>query len=181
MNKQATPFMLTVYHSWESGNAKNCRYPSVGAGSTPEELKQLFCYDHTFIRFKNNYRSIDNFEEVAVAVLDNDNDHSDDPGAWISATDIPRLFPDVPCIVYTSRNHMKQKGDRAPRPRFHVAFPVESITDPNIFTAMMQRIQAAYPFFDDNALDAGRFFFGNPETGEKRNLWATEKEMRCKV
>ena len=59
MNKQETPFMLTVYHSWESGNAKNCRYPSVGAGSTPEELKQLFCYDHTFIRFKNSYRSIE--------------------------------------------------------------------------------------------------------------------------
>ena len=164
MNKQATPFMLTVYHSGECGNAKNCRYPSVGAGSTPEELKQLFCYDHTFIRFKNNYRSIDNFEEVAVAVLDNDNDHSDDPGKWIFVQDIPRLFPDVPCIVYTSRNHMKQKGNRSPRPRFHVAFPVAPITDPNIFTALMQRIQAAYPFFDDNALDAGRFFFGNPDT-----------------
>ena len=23
--------------------------------------------------------------------------------------------------------------------------------------------------------------FGNPETGEKRNPWATEKKMRCKV
>ena len=89
MNKQATPFMLTVYHSWESGNAKNCRYSNIGAGSTPEELKQLFCHDHTFIRFKNNYRSIDNFEEVSVAVLDNDNDHSDDPGKWIYVQDIP--------------------------------------------------------------------------------------------
>ena len=164
MTNDAKPMQIMVYHSWESGNAKNCRYPSVGAGSTPEELKALFCYDHTFIRFKNNYRSIENFEEVAVAVLDNDNDHSDDPGKWIYVQDIPRLFLDVPCIVYTSRNHMKQKGNRSPRPRFHVAFPVEPITDPNIFTALMQRIQAAYPFFDDNALDAGRFFFGNPDT-----------------
>ena len=164
MTNDAKPMQIMVYHSWESGNAKNCRYPSVGAGSTPEELKQLFCYDHTFIRFKNNYRSIDNFEDAAVAVLDNDNDHSDDPGKWISVQDIPRRFPDVPCIVYTSRNHMKQKGNRSPRPRFHVAFPVEPIADPNIFTALMQRIQAAYPFFDDNALDAGRFFFGNPDT-----------------
>lgn len=164
MNKQATPFMLIVYHSGECGNAKNCRYPNVGAGSTPEELKQLFRYDHTFIRFKNNYRSIDNFENTAVAVLDNDNDHSDDPSQWISVEDIPRLFPDVPCIVYTSRNHMKQKGKYSPRPRFHVAFPIPPITDPNQFTALMQRIQVAYPFFDDNALDAGRFFFGNPDT-----------------
>ena len=164
MTNDAKPMQITVYHSWESGNAKNCRYPSVGAGSTPGELKQLFCYDHTFIRFKNSYRSIDNFEEVAVAVLDNDNDQSDDPGKWIFVQDIPRLFPDVPCIVYTSRNHMKRKGNRSPRPRFHVAFPVEPITDPNIFTALMQRIQAVYHFFDDNALDAGRFFFGNPGT-----------------
>ena len=164
MNNEAKPMQITIYHSWESGNAKNCRYPNVGAGSTSEELKSLFCYDHTFIRFKNSYRSIENFEEVAVAVLDNDNDHSDDPSKWISVEDIPRLFPDVPCIVYTSRNHMKQKGYRSPRPRFHVAFPVEPITDPNQFTALMQRIQMAYPFFDDNALDAGRFFFGNPDT-----------------
>ena len=130
MNKQANPFMLTVYHSDQCGNAKNCRYPSVGAGSTPEELKQLFCYDHTFIRFKNNYRSIDNFEEVAVAVLDNDNDHSDDPGKWIYVQDIPRLFPGVPCIVYTSRNHMKQKGKYSPRPRFHVVFLVPALNIP---------------------------------------------------
>ena len=157
-------FALKVYHSNQCGNAKNCRYPNIGAGSTPEELKKLLCYDHTFIRFKNNYRSIDNFEESAVAVLDNDNDHSDDPGKWIAVEDIPRLFPDVSCIVYTSRNHMKQKADRSPRPRFHVAFPVAPVTEPTRFTALLQRIQTAYPFFDDNALDAGRFFFGNPDT-----------------
>ena len=164
MTNDAKSMQITVYNSGECGNAKNCRYPNVGTGSTPEELKQLFCYDHTFIRFKNNYRSIDNFEEVAVAVLDNDNDHSDDPSKWISVEDIPRLFPDVPCIVYTSRNHMKQKGNRSPGPRFHVAFPIAPITDPNQFTALIQRIQAVYHFFDDNALDAGRFFFGNPDT-----------------
>ena len=164
MSKQANPFMLTVYHSWESGNTKNCRYPNVGAGNTPEELKALFCYDHTFIRFKNSYRSIDNFEEVAVAAGDIDNDHSDDPKDWVYIQDIPKLFPDVPCIVYTSRNHMKQKGKYSPRPRFHVVFLVDPITDPNRFTVLMQRLQAAYPFYDDNALDAGRFFFGNPDT-----------------
>lgn len=164
MNKQAIPFTLTVYYSGQCGNAKNCKYPNDGTGSTPEELKQLFRYDHTFIRFKNHYRSIDNFENTAVAVLDNDNDHSDDPDKWISVQDIPRLFPDVPCIVYTSRNHMKQKGKYSPRPRFYVAFPIPPITDPNQFTALMQRIQAAFPFFDEKALDAGRFFFGNPDT-----------------
>ena len=28
----------------------------------------------------------------------------------------------------------------------------------------MKSVQQMYPFFDDNALDAARFFFGNPET-----------------
>lgn len=164
MNKQVNPFMLTVYHSGQCGNAKICRYPHTGTGSTPEELKQLFCYDHTFIRFKNNYRCIDNFQETAVVVLDNDNDHTDDPSKWISIEDVPKLFPGVPCIVYTSRNHMKQKGDRSPRERFHVIFFIGSIADPKSYTKLMQRIQTAYPFFDDNALDAGRFFYGNPDT-----------------
>lgn len=60
MNKQATPFMLTVYHSGERGNAKNCRYPNVGAGSTPEELKALFCYD----RFLDEQAAEDAFAEI---------------------------------------------------------------------------------------------------------------------
>lgn len=164
MNNEAKPMQITVYHSWENGNAKNCRYPNVGAGSTPEELKALFCYDHTFIRFKNSYRSIENFEEVAVAAADIDNDHSGDPGKWISVQDIPRLFPDVTCVVYTSRNHMKQKGKYSPRPRFHVVFIVDPITNPKAYTELMQRLQTAFPFFDEKALDAGRFFFGNPDT-----------------
>lgn len=164
MNKQVTPFVLTVYHSLECGNAKNCRYPHTGTGSTPEELKQLFRYDHTFIRFKNHYRGNDNFEESVVAAADIDNDHSDDPKDWVYIQDIPKLFPGVRCIVYTSRNHMRQKGKYSPRPRFHVVFFVDPITDPKAYAELMQRIQAAFPFFDEKALDAGRFFFGNPDT-----------------
>ena len=67
-------------------------------------------------------------------------------------------------VVYTSRNHMKQKGKYSPRPRFHVVFPVDPITDPKAYTELMQRLQTAFPFFDEKALDAGRFFFGNPDT-----------------
>ena len=29
---------------------------------------------------------------------------------------------------------------------------------------MLSRVQALFPFFDAKALDAGRFFFGNPDT-----------------
>lgn len=156
--------VLTVHHSNQCGNAQNCKYPYSGIGSTPEELKKLFCYDHTFIRFKNNYRSKENFLEATIAALDNDNDHSDDPTEWIPMEAIPGLFPGIPCVISTSRHHMKQKGDRSPRPRYHVAFKIDALTDPAEYVAFLSRVQALFPFFDAKALDAGRFFFGNPDT-----------------
>ena len=88
---ESTYLPLTGYHSVECGNAKNCRYPFTGTGSTPEELRQLFRYDHTLIRFQNNYRSISNFLESATVVLDNDNDHTTDPGKWIPKVEVHTL------------------------------------------------------------------------------------------
>lgn len=155
---------LTVYCADQCGNPKNCLYPHSGTSNNPDELKRLFRNDHTLIRFKNNYRCIDNFAEAVVAVLDNDNDHSDNPQDWVAIEEIPTLFQDVPCVVSTSRHHMRQKGARSPRPRYHVAFPIDPITKPEAYTALMQRVQAMFPFFDGKALDAGRFFFGNPDT-----------------
>lgn len=156
--------VLTVHYSSHCGNAQNCKYPHSGIGTTPEELKKLFCYDHTFIRFKNNYRSKENFLEATIAALDNDNDHSDDSTKWIPMDTIPKLFPGIPCVISTSRHHMKQKGNRSPRPRYHVAFWIGSITDPTEYSAFLSRVQALFPFFDAKSLDAGRFFFGNPDT-----------------
>lgn len=185
MKNETKALQLTVYHSGARGNAKNCTYAQSGTGSTAEELKQLFRYDHTLIRFKNNYRSISNFQEAVVAALDNDNDHSEDPAEWISIEQIPTLFPGVPCVVSTSRNHMKQKGSKSPRPRYHVIFPIEPIAEPKAYTTLLQRIQARFPFFDGNALDAARFFFGNPDaevqifpgnTTVDQFLWDLESE-----
>lgn len=155
---------IMVFHSGYCGNAQNCKYPYSGIGSTPEELKKLFCYDHTFIRFRDNYRSKENFLEATVATLDNDNDHSDDPRDWVPIDAIPKLFSEIPCVISTSRHHMKQKSDRSPRPRYHVAFQIDALTDPVEYTALLSRVQALFPFFDAKALDAGRFFFGNPDT-----------------
>ena len=44
-------------------------------------------------------------------------------------------------------------------------FTIEKCTDAAQYTAMKTAIQKAYPFFDDNALDAARFLFG-ATTGE---------------
>ena len=155
---------ITVYYADVCGNPQNCQYSHKGTASTPEELKRCMARDHVFIRFNGNYRNSKNFEEAVTVVFDCDNDFTEDTAKWISPKDIARLFPDVSCVVSTSRHHMKQKGSKSPRPRFHVIFAIEPITDPAEYTAFMKSVQQMYPFFDDNALDAARFFFGNPDT-----------------
>lgn len=155
---------ITMYYADVCGNPQNCLYPHKGTVTTPEELKRCMAQDHVFIRFKGNYRNNKNFEEATTAVFDCDNDFTEDAANWISPEDISRLFPGVSCVVSTSRNHMKQKGNKSPRPRFHVIFAIEPITDPTEYTAFMKTVQQMYPFFDANALDAARFFFGNPDT-----------------
>lgn len=155
--------MLTVHYSNQCGNAKNCLYPYSGTSDNPEDLRVLFSHDHTFIDFKDNYRCIDNFIKAVVAALDNDNDHSDNPRDWISISDVPKLFLGVPCVVSTSKHHMKQKGTKGPRPRYHVALLIDAITSPAEYTALLTKVQQLFPFFDKKALDAGRFFYGNPD------------------
>ena len=136
---------VTVYYANGYGNAKNCLYPYSGTSSDPEELKALFGHDHTFIEFKDNYRCIDNFIKAIIAALDNDNDHSDNPNDWVYIPDIPKLFPGVPCIISTSRHHMKQKGDKGPRPRYHVMLLTNTITSPEEYTALLTKVQKHFP------------------------------------
>lgn len=155
---------ITVHYSNQCGNAKNCLYPYSGTSGDPEELKELFHHDHTFIDFKDNYRCTDNFMQATVAAFDNDDDHSDDPIDWVDISDIPKLFPGVPCIISTSRHHMKQKGKKGPRPRFHAMFQINAIQSPVEYTAFLTKVQRLFPFFDKKALDAARFYFGNPDT-----------------
>ena len=155
---------ITVHYSNQCGNAQNCLYPYSGTSSDPEALKVLFSHDHTFIDFRDNYRCTDNFMQASVATFDNDGDHSDNPIDWVDISDIPRLFPGVPCIISTSRHHMKQKGKKGSRPRFHAMFQINAIRSPAEYTAFLSRVQKLFPFFDKKALDAARFYFGNPDT-----------------
>lgn len=161
MNTNKIP---TIYYSDLQGNPKNCVYSNEGEAKNAEELKAFMAFDHVFIKFKNNYRNTENFIQANNAVFDCDNDHTEEPSKWISPKDILKLFPDVPCIISTSRNHMKKKGNKAPRPRFHVAFPIRPITEAGEYTEFMKKAQSMFPFFDSNALDAARFFFGNADT-----------------
>ncbi len=157
-------FTITAYRANSCGNSQNCLYPYEESASTEEDLQRLFARDHTFIRFLDNHRNRDDFHCAKYAVFDCDNDHSENAENWITSEKIQELFPNVQCCIYTSRNNNKQKGAKSARPRFHVIFPIDPITAVDFYTAFMRKIQVQYPFFDKNALDGGRFFYGNPET-----------------
>ena len=72
-------------------------------------------------------------------------------------------FPGVAFGVHYSRNHLKEKYGHSARPRFHILFPIEDVTDPDQYAALKARILTLFPLFDKQAVDAARFFFGTKE------------------
>ena len=62
---------------------------------------------------------------------------------------------------------MKSKDGKSARPNFHVLFPINEVTKADEYSAMKMKVFNLFPYFDKNALDVGRFFFGtvNPEVG----------------
>ena len=106
-------FGFTIHYADCCGNAKNCIYPHTATATTEEEIRKIVAHDHVLAEFKDVYRSKDNFVRALVASMDCDNDHSENPNEWIAPKDIPHMFPNIPCVIVTSRNHMKPKGCKA--------------------------------------------------------------------
>ena len=157
---------FTLYTANCTGNAANCVYPNPADISAKEDLAAAASRDHVFAGYKNSYRLIDNFIVSNVIPMDCDNDHSDDPKDWLTAEKLAELFSDVDMVIYPSRHHMLQKNGKAPRPKYHVLFAIPECRDAAMYSAVKTAIQNKYDFFDDNALDAARFFYGascNPE------------------
>ncbi len=154
---------IEVHYSNAYQNAQNCLYQYSGVAENAEEFEKLVRYDHVFFDFKDGYRSIRNFLGTSVAALDCDNDHSENEADWLTLRKLTEIFSEVKFAAYTSRNHMKQKGGKSPRPRFHILFPIERISSAEEYVALLKRLQGYLPVFDEKALDAGRFYFGNKE------------------
>lgn len=151
---------LTIYRNDAAGNAKNCVYPTKVIVDDAESLKDAVAYDHVCAQYQKNYRSASNFIKSDVVVMDLDNDHSEHPADWITEDSLDEMLPDVAFAVAPSRHHMLSKDGNMPRPRYHVYFPIEECMEAEQYSMIKKSIQMAYPFFDDNALDAARFIFG---------------------
>ncbi len=142
-----------------SADAKNCVYPNRTEITSGDALKAAVHFDHVCGEFKKNYRNISSFLKSNVIVMDCDNDHSEDPDDWITFEKLEELFEEIDYAAVPSRNHMKEKDGRVAK--FHVYFPIEETADADYYAAVKRAIQKAFPFFDDNALDAARFIFGS--------------------
>ena len=144
-----------------SGNSKNCLYPFPITVTDADVLRAAATMDHVCGMYKNNYRSLDNFLWSDVAVMDCDNDHSDNPADWMTPEAMAAHLPDVSFAAVPSRNNNKEKGGKAARPRFHLYFPIPTCNDKDLYAQIKQSIYQAFPFLDSNALDAARFLFGS--------------------
>lgn len=159
------PKSITVYAANCRGNPTNCLYPHRIEITDEASAAKAFSQDIVCAEYRNNYRSVENFLIANALPMDCDNDHSNDPVLWITAEDIENFFPDVAYLIHYSRHHMKPKGDLSSRPRFHVVFLIDPMSDPDAYVRLKQRVAEIFPFFDPGAMDAARFLIGteNPE------------------
>ncbi len=157
--------MFTIYYANTRNDPKNCRYPNRLTDLSDEALKEAFSHDYVCAEYKGNYRNAANFVRSTCLAFDVDNDHSDDPADWLTPEDLRDPFKGVEMIIHFSRSHMKAKNGRPARPKFHVLFPIEECTSSEQYAAMKQKVYEYFPYFDAQALDSARFFFGteNPE------------------
>lgn len=151
---------MTIYDAATVGSRSNCVYPNPVTVTDADTMRQAATFDHVCAAYKQNYRSVDNFLKADCLPMDCDNDHSDDPDDWLTSFDVAMDFPGVGMIFVYSRSHMKPKGKRGPRPRFHVYFICTETTNSEIYSSWKDRLIADYPYFDDGAKDSARFLFG---------------------
>lgn len=154
---------FTIYTAECTGNARNCQYPTEVIVQDIPTLEQAMGRDHVCAKYHDDRRSAAGFQWSDCIPMDCDNDHSENPSDWKQPEDVVAAFPGVSFTVCYSRNHMKEKNGKAARPKFHCYFPVERIADSKVYTAMKQQLQKCFPWFDANAMDAARFYFGTEE------------------
>lgn len=151
---------IRLYYADCAGVPGNCSYPHEAVIEDTTSLRRAVSRDYVCVAYKNSYRANANFRTTNCLGMDCDNDHSDNPEDWITPEHVRRAFPDTTFAVHFSRNNMKEKRGKAPRPKFHVLFLIDEITDPAEYSDLKKRVSAVFPYFDTRALDAARFFYG---------------------
>ncbi len=151
---------FNIYSADVTGEPTNCMYPHKNEIETPSQLADVLSKDTVACKFTNNYRSTDNIEAADCVVMDFDNDHTDLPDEMLTSEKLSARWPDVAMAVAPSRNNMKPKNGKAPRPKGHVVFPIKETSDAEYIAALKRGIRKICPEFDKKCLDAPHFIFG---------------------
>lgn len=152
--------MFTLYSADVTGNPGNCSYPHKQVVLDEASLKAAICHDYVCAEYRNSYRNGENFLGSDCLPVDCDNDHSENSEDWITPEDVLQAFPGVTFAIHYSRFNQREKNGKAARPKFHVLFPIETVTDAGLYSDMKKLVNSIFPYFDTQALDAARFFFG---------------------
>ena len=156
---------FTLYTATCRENAKNIKYPNDVEVIDEESLKSAVQFDHVSAKFTDDKRSNVSFIESDCLMFDCDNSHSENPEDWVTPLELALTFPDVAFAVAYSRNHMKNKGNRIARPKFHVYFEADKALSVEGRLHLKNEVREYFPYFDEKALDEAHFFFGveNPK------------------
>ena len=152
--------MFTLFSADFIGAPSNCSYPHKFEVTDAATLTEAVKKDYVCAEYLNCYRNGDNFIGSDCLPVDCDNDHSENPADWVTVEDVKRAFPGITFAVHYSRSHMREKNGKAARPKFHVLFPIDGMTDASAYSEMKKLVNTIFPYFDSKALDAARFFFG---------------------
>ena len=157
--------MFTLYSADFINAPSNCSYPHRFEVTDSANFADAVSRDYVCAEYMNNYRNGDNFLGSDCLPVDCDNDHSENPADWVTPADVQAAFPGITFAVHYSRFHMREKNGKPARPKFHVLFPIDYMTDAAAYSEMKKLVNTIFPNFDTKALDAARFFFGtaNPE------------------
>ena len=112
--------------------------------------------------YKGGYRTGENFQKANCILADIDNTHSDDPAEWRDHNHVIAAMPGVAFYWYPSRNNMKEKDGRSPRPKEHYIFPIDETTEAGEYTGYMKWLIEAFPelHFDEVVKSAAQLNFG---------------------
>ena len=152
--------MFTIYSSDYLGAPSNCSYPHPFQVTDAATLADAVKTDYVCAEYMNHYRNGENFLGSDCLPVDCDNDHSENPADWVTPADVQNAFPGITFAIHYSRFHMREKNGKPARPKFHVLFPIEYMTDASAYSEMKKLVNTIFPYFDTKALDAARFFFG---------------------
>ena len=152
--------MFTLFSADFIGAPSNCSYPHKFEVTDAAALTEAVKKDYVCAEYLNCYRNGDNFIGSDCLPVDCDNDHSENPADWVTVEDVKKAFPGITFAVHYSRSHMREKNGKAARPKFHVLFPIDGMTDASAYSEMKKLVNTIFPYFDSKALDAARFFFG---------------------